>query len=212
MIIERGAPGRRVDGHRGRVVVTEASGVTAVERAQRLGQRGVTVWLTGLSGSGKSTIARELEGVLHARGRHAFVLDGDTLRTGLNRDLGFSREDRAENVRRTAEAARLLCDAGLVAIVALISPFRAERDSARAIVGPDRFVEVHVDTPLEVCETRDVKGLYARARTGEIPEFTGISSPYEPPAAPDLVLHGGREPVADSVARLLGHVLPRITV
>ena len=138
MIIERGAPGRRVEGHRGRVVVPEASGVAAVERARRLGQRGVTVWLTGLSGSGKSTIARELERALHAQGRHAFVLDGETLRTGLNRDLGFSREDRAENVRRTAEAARLLTDAGLVAIVALISPFRAERDSARTIVGPER--------------------------------------------------------------------------
>ena len=132
MVIERGAPGRRVDGGRDRLVVRETPGVAAADRAARLGQRGLTVWLTGLSGSGKSTIAREFERALHAEGRHAFVLDGDTLRTGLNQDLGFSREDRAENVRRTAEVARVLNDAGLVAIVALISPFRAEREAARA--------------------------------------------------------------------------------
>ena len=175
-----------------------------------MGQRAITVWLTGLSGSGKSTIARELERALHAQGRHAFVLDGDTLRTGLNQDLGFSREDRAENVRRTAEVARVLNDAGLIAIVALISPFRAERENARAIVGAERFVEVHVDTPLEVCEARDVKGLYAKARAGEVAEFTGISSPYEAPLEPALVLHAGSETAAESAARLLALIQARV--
>jgi bifunctional enzyme CysN/CysC len=212
MVIERGAPGRRVEGSRDRLVVPETSGVPAADRARRMGQRGLTVWLTGLSGSGKSTIARELERALHAEGRHAFVLDGDTLRTGLTRDLGFSREDRAENVRRTAEAARLLTDAGLVAIVSLISPFRAERDGARTIVGADRFVEVYVDTPLEVCEARDVKGLYARARSGAIPEFTGISSPYEPPTEPAHVVHGASAAVAPEVARLLDAIRPRLAL
>ncbi len=212
MVIERGAPGRRVEGSRDRLVVPETSGVPAVDRARRMGQRGLTVWLTGLSGSGKSTIARELERALHSEGRHAFVLDGDTLRTGLTRDLGFSREDRAENVRRTAEAARLLTDAGLVAIVSLISPFRAEREAARTIVGAERFVEVYVDTPLEVCEARDVKGLYARARSGEIPEFTGVSSPYEAPVTPELVLRGGSEPVTQVVARLLAEITDRIVL
>ena len=178
MVVDRGSPARQVPGPAERNVVREAAGVPATDRARRMGQRAVTVWLTGLSGSGKSTIARELERTLHTQGRHAFVLDGDTLRTGLNQDLGFSREDRAENVRRTAEVARVLNDAGLIAVVALISPFRGERQRARQIVGAERFVEVYVDTPLDVCEARDVKGLYAKARAGEIPEFTGISSPY----------------------------------
>ncbi|MGE0361299.1 MAG: adenylyl-sulfate kinase [Vicinamibacterales bacterium] len=209
MVVERGTPARRPAAGP-RIVVAEAAAVPEADRARRMGQRAVTVWLTGLSGSGKSTIARELERTLHAQGRHAFVLDGDTLRTGLNHDLGFSREDRAENVRRTAEVARVLNDAGLIAIVALISPFREERERARQIVGAGRFVEVHVDTPLEVCEARDVKGLYARARAGEVPEFTGISSPYEPPADPAVVLrHDGTLP--DAVAeRLLAAIRDRI--
>jgi bifunctional enzyme CysN/CysC len=211
MVVERGTPPRRAVDTGPRIVVRESSAVPEAERARRMGQRAVTVWLTGLSGSGKSTIARELERTLHAQGRHAFVLDGDTLRTGLNQDLGFSREDRAENVRRTAEVARVLNDAGLVAIVALISPFRDERERARAIVGAERFVEVYVDTPLEVCEARDAKGLYARARSGEIPEFTGISSPYEPPATPGLVLHAGHEPLEAVARQLLAATLPRLT-
>ena len=210
MIIERGGPGRRIEPGRRGPVVPEAAAVPLDQRQHRLGQRALTVWLTGLSGSGKSTIARELERTLHEQGRHAFVLDGDTLRTGLNQDLGFSREDRAENVRRTAEVARVLNDAGLIAIVALISPFRAERENARAIVGAERFVEVHVDTPLEVCEARDVKGLYAKARAGEVPEFTGISSPYEAPLEPALVLQAGSETLAESAARLLVLIQTRI--
>ena len=210
MVVDRGTPARPVPPAAERHVLPEASAIPAADRARRMGQRAITVWLTGLSGSGKSTIARELERTLHAQGRHAFVLDGDTLRSGLNQDLGFSREDRAENVRRTAEMARVLNDAGLIAIVALISPFRAERENARSIVGAERFVEVHVDTPLDVCEARDVKGLYAKARAGEIPEFTGISSPYEAPLEPALVLQAGSETAAESAARLLALIQTRV--
>ncbi len=139
------------------------------------------LWLTGLSGAGKSTIAQATCRRLHAQSRHAVVLDGDELRRGLTRDLGFSAADRAENVRRTAEVARLMADAGLVVIVALISPFRADRALARALFEPGRFIEVFIDTALDVAEARDAKGLYKRARQGLLPAFTGIGSPYEPP-------------------------------
>jgi len=155
-------------------------------RAALKGQRPAVVWLTGLSGAGKSTIANLLEKRLHAMGRHSYLLDGDNVRHGLNRDLGFTDVDRVENVRRVAEVARLMVDAGLIVITAFISPFRAERDMARRLVGEREFIEVHVDTPLEVAELRDVKGLYKKARRGELKNFTGISSPYEAPANPDL--------------------------
>ena len=155
-------------------------------RAALMGQRPAVVWLTGLSGAGKSTIANLLEKRLHAMGRHSYLLDGDNVRHGLNRDLGFTDVDRVENVRRVAEVARLMVDAGLIVITAFISPFRAERDMARRLVGEREFIEVHVDTPLEVAELRDVKGLYKKARRGELKNFTGISSPYEAPANPDL--------------------------
>ncbi|VCU70050.1 putative adenylyl-sulfate kinase [Pigmentiphaga humi] len=144
--------------------------------------------MTGLSGAGKSTLADLLEQRLRAAGQGVCVLDGDRLRLGLNRDLGFSAQDRAENIRRVAEVARLMVDAGLVVIASLISPFRDDRAKARALFAPGEFVEVYVDTPLAVCEQRDVKGLYARARRGELPQFTGIDSPYEPPAAPEIHL------------------------
>jgi bifunctional enzyme CysN/CysC len=162
---------------------------TAVAREARPSQ-GVTVWLTGLSGSGKSTVATEVERQLVAAGRPAYVLDGDNVRHGLNGDLGFSAEDRAENVRRVGHVARLFADAGLVALVPLISPYRADRDAVRALHAAAGlpFVEVHVDTPIELCEVRDPKGLYAKARAGEITGFTGIDDPYEAPAAPELVL------------------------
>lgn len=150
------------------------------------GHRAHVVWLTGLSGAGKSTIADILERQLHAQGVRTYLLDGDNLRTGLNRDLGFTEADRVENIRRAAEIAKLMVDAGLVVIVALISPFRAERQMAREIIGSDRFLEVFVDAPLEICESRDPKGLYRKARAGLIPNMTGIQSPYEPPEAPDL--------------------------
>jgi bifunctional enzyme CysN/CysC len=155
--------------------------------------RGATVWLTGLSGSGKSTVAHEAERLLVAQGRPAYVLDGDNLRHGLNGDLGFSAADRTENVRRVGHVARLFADAGVVALVPLISPYTADRDLVRAMHDEAdlAFVEVHVDTPIEVCEQRDPKGLYAKARTGEITGFTGVDDPYEAPTAPDLVLRPG---------------------
>jgi adenylyl-sulfate kinase len=151
---------------------------------------GATVWLTGLSGSGKSTVAVEVERLLVAEGRPAYILDGDNLRHGLNADLGFSPADRTENIRRIGEVARLMADAGVVALVPVISPYRADRDRARAIHDDAEvpFLEVFVDTPLDVCESRDPKGLYAKARAGEITGFTGVDAPYEAPAAPDLRL------------------------
>ncbi len=166
----------------------EVSPVSAAARERLLGQRAVTIWMTGLSGSGKSSIAQELERRLHEEGRHVYVLDGDNLRFGLNRDLTFSRGDRSENIRRAAEVARLFNDAGTIVLVPIISPFRDDRDRARAIVGADRFLEVYLSTPLSVCEARDVKGLYRKARAGEIAEFTGISSPYEVPEHPSFAL------------------------
>jgi bifunctional enzyme CysN/CysC len=176
----------------------------AVARADRPSE-GATVWFTGLSGSGKSTVAAEVERSLVAAGRPAYLLDGDNLRHGLNADLGFSAADRSENIRRVGEVARLFADAGVVALVPVISPYRADRDRARAIhegVGL-RFVEVFVDTPLEVCEARDPKGLYKLARQGEITGFTGIDDPYEAPVAPDLRLTPDDGPPTDQAARVL---------
>ncbi len=181
----------------------------AVRREERAG-RGVTVWLTGLSGSGKSTVAVEVEQKLVAAGRPAYLLDGDNLRHGLNADLGFSATDRTENVRRVGEVARLFADAGLVAVVSLVSPYQADRDRVRAahLAAGLRFVEVFVDTPLDICEARDPKGMYAKARAGEITGFTGVDDPYEAPTHPDLVLrpgHGSPSAMADWViARLDG--------
>jgi len=160
--------------------------ITASARAAVMGQQPAVVWFTGLSGAGKSTIANLLEKRLHHAGRHTYVLDGDNLRHGLNGDLGFSAADRVENVRRAAEAARLMADAGLIVLVSLISPFRADRALARGLLPTGQFIEVHVDTPLSVAEARDVKGLYKKARAGEIKDFTGISSPYEAPDNPEI--------------------------
>ncbi len=165
------------------------------------------LWFTGLSGAGKSTIAQAACQLLRAQGRRAVVLDGDELRRGLNRDLGFSAADRSENLRRTAEVAKLMADAGLVVIVALISPFRADRDLARALFEPGRFFEIFIDTSLVVAEARDPKGLYRRARSGQLQGFTGIGSPYEPPLAPDLRIATEQmapEQAARSLIALLG--------
>ncbi|MBR12851.1 MAG: adenylyl-sulfate kinase, partial [Acidimicrobiaceae bacterium] len=169
--------------------LTRADGhVDGAARSAVTGHVGHTLWLTGLSGSGKSTIAYAVEEALVARGVAAYVLDGDNVRMGLNCDLGFSPDDRIENVRRVGEVCRLFQDAGLVVLSAFISPYRADRDLVRDLHPAGAFSEVFVDTPLEVCEGRDVKGLYARARAGEVPEFSGISAPYEAPTDPDLRL------------------------
>jgi len=177
----------------------------ASDRMRRSGHRGLVVWLTGLPSSGKTTLATQLERALFADGWHAYVLDGDTLRTGLNGDLGFSLADRSENVRRTGEVAALFADAGTIAIVSLVSPQRADRERARA-AAPDRFHEVFIKADIATCETRDVKGLYRRARAGEIPDFTGIGSPYEEPAAAELVIDTAAETVSVSFAGLLAYV------
>ena len=179
-------------------------------RAALMQQEPMVIWLTGLSGSGKSTIANRLEARLHRQGRHTFILDGDNVRHGLNHDLGFSQTDRVENIRRVAHVARLMLDAGLIVIVSFISPFRAEREMARQVIGADQFREVFVDTPLALAEARDPKGLYAKARKGEIKDFTGISSPYEPPLAPDLRLDTTTlsvDAAASEILQLLGRDL-----
>ena len=176
-------------------------------RSARLGQRPAIAWLTGLPGAGKTSIAAAADRALGAYGRHGTVLDGDNLRRGLNRDLGFGAADRAENVRRAAEAARLMAEAGLIVIVALISPSRAERASARSIAGDVPFLEAFVDTPQALCEARDPKGLYALARAGRIAEFTGVSAPYEAPAAPDLILRTEGLAVEGSAAALVAALM-----
>jgi bifunctional enzyme CysN/CysC len=186
-----------------RAVVWHAGQVGAADRAALLGQRPATLWLTGLSGSGKSTIAFALERRLLERGHAAYVLDGDNIRHGLTRDLGFSPKDRAENIRRIAEVARLMNDAGLIVITAFISPYREDREMARTIIGADEFLEVHVNTAIQVCEKRDPKGMYKRARAGEIPAFTGISAPYEPPAAPVCSIDSAVQTVEQGVETLM---------
>ena len=179
--------------------------VDRAEREKLLGQKGVTIWFTGLSACGKSTIAFTLEHALMEQGRMAYVLDGDNLRQGLNRDLGFGPDARAENIRRVAEVAALFADAGFLVVTAFISPYREDRDNARAIAG-DGFREVFVKCSLEVCEQRDPKGLYSRARAGEIPEFTGISAPYEKPAAPELVVDTEALGLDEALAMLVADV------
>ena len=177
--------------------------LTDAQRAQKLGQKGAVVWLTGLSGSGKSTVARELDLALVENGRNAAVLDGDNIRHGLNKNLGFSPEDRTENIRRVAEVAKLLAQNNVIAVTAFISPYRAERDLVRALLPAGSFFEVHCAAPLDVCESRDPKGLYKKARAGEISEFTGISAPYEAPEKPELVLNTGAESLEESTRKVL---------
>ena len=189
-----------------RNIVWHAGMVTKADREAISGHRGCTIWMTGLSASGKSTLAVALEKKLWERGVRSYVLDGDNVRHGLNKDLGFSPEDRNENIRRIGEVAKLFCDAGVINITAFISPYRADRDRVRAIMNNGDFIEVFVDCPLEVCEHRDPKGFYKKARAGQIPDFTGISAPYEVPINPELVLHTDRESEDESLAIALGYL------
>ena len=177
--------------------------VVQKDREQLLNQKGCVIWFTGLSGSGKSTLALEVESKLHQRGHLTYVLDGDNIRHGLNKNLGFSPEDREENIRRIGEVAKLFADAGVIAMTAFISPYRADRDNARDLLDEGRFVEVFVDCPLEVCEARDTKGLYQKARAGEIKEFTGISAPYETPSQAELTVNTDEQNLEECTERVI---------
>ncbi|MBN2279392.1 MAG: adenylyl-sulfate kinase [Candidatus Marinimicrobia bacterium] len=176
--------------------------ITRRDREEQQGHQGVVLWLTGLSGSGKSTVATALQKKLFETGHRVYILDGDNIRHGLNADLGFSEQDRMENIRRIGEVAKLFMDAGVITITAFISPFRTDRNRIRDILPEGKFIEVHVSAPLEVCESRDPKGLYKKARTGELFQFTGIDSPYEEPEKPEIVIETFRVSVEENVAQI----------
>ena len=186
--------------------------ISREERELRLGQRGKVLWFTGLSGSGKSTLAIALERQLFDQGYSVIILDGDNIRTGINNNLTFSPDDRIENIRRIAEVAKLFLANGIICIVSFISPTRDMRANAKQIIGPTDFVEVFIDTPIEVCEARDVKGLYKKARAGEIKDFTGVNAPYEIPLQPDVHVHTEDTDIEESMAVLYQQILPRIRV
>lgn len=190
-------------------VVWHPTTVTKADRQRQNGHKSCILWFTGLSGAGKSTLANAVEQQLHERGLKSYVLDGDNIRHGLNRGLGFGPADRKENIRRIAEVAKLFVDAGVIVLTAFISPFREDRELARGLVEPDEFVEIYVKCPLEECERRDPKGLYRKARSGEIAEFTGITSPYEEPLAPELVVESGTQSVEESVRIVLRYLEER---
>jgi adenylyl-sulfate kinase len=190
-------------------VVWHAHNVTREQRAAQKKQKPCAIWLTGLSGSGKSTLANALEVRLFEAGHHSYLLDGDNVRMGLNKDLGFSDKERVENIRRIGEVAKLFVDSGLIVLTAFISPFKADRQLVRALFKPGEFVEVYVKAPLDVCETRDPKGLYKKARAGQIKQFTGIDSPYEAPDAPELTIDTSQGTLEDSVAALQKHLADR---
>ena len=183
--------------------------VSKTERAKQKQQKPCVIWFTGLSGSGKSTLANALERALFERGHHCYLLDGDNVRQGLNSDLGFSDEARVENIRRIGETAKLFVDAGLIVMTAFISPFRTERELARNLVEDDEFIEVHVSASLDVCEERDPKGLYKKARAGEIPNFTGIGSAYEAPENPDMLIDTGTNDVATCAEQLVDYLVKK---
>lgn len=187
-------------------IVPQPFAVSRAARETLHGHKSVLLWFTGLSGSGKSSIASAAELELHRRGISTYVLDGDNLRSGLNAGLGFSREDRQENIRRAAETAKLMVDCGLIVLATFISPYRRDRDAIRQTMRPGDFVEIYVNCPLEECERRDPKGLYRRARTGAIPSFTGISDPYEPPVSPELVLKTSGSTIASCAAEVVRYL------
>jgi adenylylsulfate kinase len=180
--------------------------ITKADRVNLLNQKGVTIWLTGLSGSGKSTIAVELEHALIENRHQAYILDGDNIRHGLNKNLGFSPEDRTENIRRIGEVAKLFTDAGIITITAFISPYREDRDAVRRLLSDGEFIEVYVKCPLDVCEERDTKGLYKKARAGEVKDFTGISAPYEEPLNPELTIDSSKLTVEESTRAVLNYL------
>jgi len=184
--------------------------VSQAARIQALGQHPRLLWFTGLSGSGKSTLANGVEFALHQQGFHTYLLDGDSIRTGLNKDLTFSDSDRVENIRRIGEVSRLMLDAGLIVLSAFISPFISDRGIIKNLVGPENFLEVFVDCPLEVCEQRDVKGLYQKARKGLIKDFTGIGSPYEAPLNPFMVIKTAEDRLEDSIKNIVQAIQPKI--
>lgn len=186
--------------------------ITSQDREALLGHHGVVLWFTGLSSSGKSSIAHYVEYLLHQRNCVTVVLDGDNIRHGLNKNLGFSPEDRAENIRRIGEVAKLFADTGVLAMTAFISPYRADRDSVRALLTEGRFIEIYVDCPVEECEARDPKGLYKKARAGEIPEFTGISAPYEPPTQPEIVLRSAEHSLEECATQVVAYLEERGTI
>ncbi|WP_426416887.1 adenylyl-sulfate kinase [Aestuariirhabdus sp. LZHN29] len=187
-------------------IVWHDQAITKVERATLKKQKPCLVWFTGLSGSGKSTIANALEQELHRRGFHTYLLDGDNVRHGLNKDLGFTDEDRVENIRRIGEMAHLFVDAGVIVMSAFISPFAAERDMVRGLLETEEFIEVYMNAPLDVCEDRDPKGLYQKARKGEILNFTGIDSAYEIPRRPDVTIDTGTLPIEACVGELISYM------
>ena len=207
IIVGENYPRRTADSlHKSHDIYWSHGKVTARQRSARNGHGGCVVWFTGLSGSGKSTISVELERELFNLGRHAYVLDGDNVRHGLCSDLGFSPKDRKENIRRVGEVAKLFADAGIIVITAFISPYRSDRDLVRAMIPPGKFVEVYVNAPIEICEQRDPKGLYAKARANQIKEFTGVSAPYEAPLRPDIELPTAQLTVAESIAKILDYL------
>lgn len=187
-------------------ITWHAHSVTRAEREATFKHRGCTIWLTGLSGSGKSTLANALDDALWKRGIRSYVLDGDNVRHGLNKDLGFSPADRTENIRRIGEVAKLFTDAGVINVTAFISPYREDRDRARSIQADGDFLEVYVRASVEACEGRDTKGLYAKARAGQIKEFTGISAPYEEPSAPEVVVDTETQSVEESLAVIVAYL------
>lgn len=193
-------------------IVPQAYRITKTDRFGLKGHKSCIVWFTGLSGSGKSTLANAVEQNLFEKGVHTYVLDGDNIRYGLNNNVDFSPEGRSENIRRIGEVAKLFVDSGTVVLTAFISPFHSDRDRVRALVGPEEFIEIFVDCPIEVCEQRDVKGLYKKARTGEIADFTGISSPFEAPLHPELTLHTDQLSLEESVNVITDYILKRILV
>ena len=193
-------------------IIWHRSEVNQAAREELLKQKGVVIWFTGLSGSGKSTIANQVANVLHQLDKLTYVLDGDNIRHGLNKNLGFSPEDREENIRRIGEVAKLFADAGIIATTAFISPYRKDRDKAREILEDGRFIEVFVDCPLEVCESRDPKGLYKKARAGEIKEFTGIDAPYEVPENAEIVINTNDLDLAASTQKVIDYLSDKGTL